>query len=420
MSELALSVRALQQAQAELKAANRRAEEAEKIQKDLQAEGIGLMRSLDEMRPKIVELTDVKLELIEKAESLQDTIKSRDSMIRNLETSLEELREQKEDVEKQLEETKTALEKERTSSYDNASELQKAYTDSQAELQATRLTVRNLEGERTEYREMATRHLEEVERLSSRLQSQTDQLASLRTDLEEHNRARDEAQQSFERVQTDIETLRNELAAKDEELERLQTPGPNSLSNEMLIDMQQQHEIELSEAQSKIRSLETSVFEAEAKMHTLQKQVSTLEDQLTHFRSSSRASQRPGVGPVPPRPLSRGVVNHSDELRRQSFGTHRPSNLSVQPVSDFDGLSPETRHKRRVSLGMLKARIDSETKASTSRNLSPVVKHSPLPTVVEPAYSPSPLNSPSLRHSQFLDESHVFWCHSCQGDLVVL
>lgn len=410
MSELALSVRALQQAQAESKAANRRAEQAEKTQKDLQAEGIGLMRSLEEMRPKIVELTDVKLELIEKAESLQDTIKSRDATIAALESDLDELKEQKEDVEKQLEGTKAELEKERTSSYDNASELQKAYTDLQTELQATKSNIQNLEGERAEYREMATRHLEEVDRLSATLQSQTEQLNSLRSDLDDHTRARDEAQQSLEQAQAEIEALRAEVSAKDEELDRLHTPGPHTLSNEMLIDMQQQHEIELSEAQSKIRGLETAVFQAEAKTHALQKQITALEDQLSQFRSSSRASQRP-----PARPLSRGVaLDHSDDLRRQSFTSHRPpATLAAQPVSDFDGLSAETRHKRRVSLGMLKARIDSENK-------SPVVKHSPLPPVVEPAYSPSPLSSLSPRHSQFLDESHVFWCHSCHGDLVVL
>ena len=146
---------------------------------------------------------------------------------------------------------------------------------------------------------------------------------------------------------------------------------------------------------------------------------STLEDQVSQFRPSSRGSQRPGL-PPPARPLSRGI-DHSDDLRRQSLTSHRPppSALAAVPVSDFDGLSVEARHKRRVSLGMLKARIDSEA-AATTRNLSPVVKHSPLPAVVEPAYSPSPLSSLSPRHSQFLDESHVFWCHSCQGDLVVL
>lgn len=419
MSELALSVRALQQAQAEAKGANRRAEDAERIQKDLQAEGIGLMRSLEEMRPKIVELTDVKLELVEKVEALQDAVKSRDSTIASLETNVEELREQKDAAEKHLAETKAELAKERTASYDNASELQKAYTDLQTELQSTKHSAKNLESERTEFRHLATRHLEEIDRLSATLQSQTDQLNTLRAELDEHNLARDEAQQSLQQAQAEIESLNAEIASKDVELDRLHTPGPNALSNEMLIDLQQQHEIELSEAQSKIRSLENAVFDAEAKAHALQKQVSTLEDQVSQFRPSSRGSQRPGL-PPPARPLSRGI-DHSDDLRRQSLTSHRPppSALAAVPASDFDGLSVEARHKRRVSLGMLKARIDSEA-AATTRNLSPVVKHSPLPTVVEPAYSPSPLSSLSPRHSQFLDESHVFWCHSCQGDLVVL
>ncbi len=80
-TELASTNRHTQALQQELKAANRRAEEAERTQRDLQSEGSTLMRSLEEMRPKIVELTSVKAELAEKIDSLQHTIRNRDAAI---------------------------------------------------------------------------------------------------------------------------------------------------------------------------------------------------------------------------------------------------------------------------------------------------------------------------------------------------
>ena len=76
-------------------------------------------------------------------------------------------------------------------------------------------------------------------------------------------------------------------------------------------------------------------------------------------------------------------------------------------------MSLETLHKRKVSLSMLKARIDSEVKSVSSqppsRALSPVYSDTD-PHPVAPHYRP-----------QFLNETHdVFWCHSCNGDLVIL
>ncbi len=42
----------------------------------------------------------------------------------------------------------------------------------------------------------------------------------------------------------------------------------------------QQHALELSAANSKVRALETSVFNTEARVHALQRQVSVLENEL--------------------------------------------------------------------------------------------------------------------------------------------
>ncbi len=429
-SELSTSVRSLQQAQSELRAANRRADEAEKIQADLQTEGIGLMRSLEEMRPKIVELTDVKLLLGEKVESLGRTLKDRDETVAQLEANLEELREQQLAAQRKQQELSGALEKEIAHSNESNSELQEAYADLQRELETTKANAQSLEGERSQYRHTASRHMEEISRLTATAQSHSEQISLLQAELEERQRAQDEATEFLERAHSGMELLRAQLSAKDEEIERHKEAtvspavnGSHSFDEEMLNTLAQQHSLELSAARSEIRTLENSVFQAEAKAHSLQRQVAALEDQLAHLRPSSRNAQLP---PVPARVSSRNL-DHSDDLRRASFGSGRPTGVTrpASPPSSFEGLSAETRHKRKVSLSMLKARIDSETATAkshpSSRAMSPAGKPTSLPTVVEPRSAPGTPPPQHLgRTSQFLDESHIFWCHSCRGDLVIL
>ncbi|KAH9949368.1 hypothetical protein B0H21DRAFT_838761 [Amylocystis lapponica] len=430
-AELSSNARQLLQTQTDLRSASRRAEEAERMQKAVQAEGVGLMRSVDEMRPKIVELTDAKLELGEKVESLENALRSRDTIIAHLELSLDEVRNEKEEGDRERQALHTALEREQMSSNSNASELQKAYVMLQTELEETRANARTLEGERTHYHQLVEGHATEATRLTSAVEAFAGQVDSLRNQLDESQRAQEEAQEFLERAQGDMEALRAELAAKDELVERLQettltptTPGAQSLDGEMLSALKQQHALELSAAQSQIRSLETTLFEAEAQTHAFQRHVAALEDQLTHLRAASRASMR---SPLPSRVPSRNV-DRSDDLRRASLNSRRPAHLappSSSLSSAFDGLSPEARHKRRVSLGMLKARIDSEVAASfTPRppsSTAPV--DTPLSTVPEPTSRPSTPHSAhhhAPKKPQFLDEAHIFWCHSCQGDLVIL
>lgn len=216
----------------------------------------------------------------------------------------------------------------------------------------------------------------------------------------------------LDQARQEIETLRHELRTKEEESELFQnettTQGPRSLNDEFVATLRQQHALELSAAQSQLRAFEDSVFDAEAKAHTFQKQIVFLEQQLRQARSTSHVNR--SFSPVPSRPASR---NEAD-LRRSSFSSHRntaPSPLS-RGVLEQD-LSPETVHKRKISLSMLKARMESEMAVQPpSRALSPV--HS-LPGSSRPA-------SPVIGHrrAQFLDDSHVFWCSSCRGDLVIL
>lgn len=211
----------------------------------------------------------------------------------------------------------------------------------------------------------------------------------------------------------------------EEEIERLRetvnspasATAPRSLDDELLSSIRQQHAIELSAATSQIRALENTIFDKDSMNHSLQKQINKLEELVNHQRSASR------LGP-PSRPASRAMDTNSDG-RRSSLHSHRGSHLP-QPLSRtiFDhSMSPETLHKRKVSLSMLKARIESEAKSTSSqpasRALSPV--QSDGPTSRPSSTTPPHIHSSSQVHRpQFLDESHVFWCHSCRGDLVIL
>ena len=428
--ELSSHARQLQQAQAELKHANRRVEEAEQIQMNLQAEGTTLIRSLDEMRPKIVELTGTKLELSERVGSLEHALRSRDSVIAQLESTVDELQHKCEVSEKQRQEVIGRLESELSSTHTNSIEIQTAYTELQAQLDRARADAQALDLDRLRHSQDSSRYMEELDRSTTSSRVQKEEISSLRRQLDERRRAEEEEQEFLERAQSEIENLRLELTAKDEELERLRdfainsapTSGvPRSLDDEMLSSMQQSHALDLSAAQSKNRELETAVFEAQAKTHALQKQVNALEEQLAQARATPVPPGRPFSPGVPSRPSSRNV-DRSD-LRRVSLNSRRPSVLVPPPLarSVFDvGLSPDARHKRQISLSMLKARIDSEMAAASaagsrppSRALSPVAS---LSTISEPITR----KISSQRRPQFLDESHVFWCHSCRGDLVVL
>lgn len=181
----------------------------------------------------------------------------------------------------------------------------------------------------------------------------------------------------------------------------------------MLSSLRHQHALDLSAATAQVRALEHIIYDKERANHTLQTQVNGLEEQVAQLRSNYPGQR--AFSPILSRPSSRATEND----RRISIGSRRsgPPPLSR---SVFDhAMSLETLHKRKVSLSMLKARIDSEVKQSMpsqppSRALSPV--HSDTDSHPHPHSVTSPLRRP-----QFLNETHdVFWCHSCNGDLVIL
>lgn len=200
----------------------------------------------------------------------------------------------------------------------------------------------------------------------------------------------------MERAQDEIEVLRSELGSREEDLIRLRASASQSNSNptrsldeELLSSLRQQRAFELSAATSQIRALENIIFDKDSTIHDLQKLVNELE-------GSSVKTNPPSV-PKPP-----------DDNGASFSPFHIPVPSLPTPLARtvFDQtLTPETFHKRKVSLNMLKARMESEARASA----------------ISPTHSHRIISRPSsVVNPQFLDESHVFWCHSCSGDLVIL
>ena len=196
-SAVSTNTRQLQTAQNDLRSALRRADDAEKTQKSLQAEGTELMRSLEEMRPKIVELTGAKLDLAEKVESLEHNLRSRDSAIAQLESDLEESRDKYEQLAQVWKDKLASQEKRQIETQNSSADLQKAYTEVQEELDSALVSLRSLEAQRANQHQEASRRLEEIAQLSSLTHTQGQELDTLRQELEASQKTHVRSQNVF-------------------------------------------------------------------------------------------------------------------------------------------------------------------------------------------------------------------------------
>lgn len=428
VSELAAAARAEETARAEARSANQRAEEAEKSQRDLQEEGSRLLSSLDEMRPKFVELTGLKLDLTEKIDALMASLKERDSTIADLERQLENAQEAASAATRDHEHEESRWIKEKANAEKSLDELQKSYIDLQQELAESLASSRELESDRKSQRQNCVRLQEELDIVKAKERAHDDELISLQARLDEERRAGQESETLLEQLQADIESLRTELANRDAEINRLRqsassppSPLPQSLDGEVQKALKQQYDFDISSAQSTIRDLETQLYDAESHYHALQKQYAAVEEELRQLRAIV-ANQRPHS--TASREFRQS--HRTDELRRTSFGSQRSGSLPrTNPSIRIDeNLPPATKHQRHVSLAMLQARMASEAEAVTNATLRTHSSPRAVPPSIEELPSRSSLDSsiPSynFKKPQFLDESHVFWCASCKGDLIIL
>ncbi|CAG7847554.1 SubName: Full=Uncharacterized protein {ECO:0000313/EMBL:CCA68985.1} [Serendipita indica DSM 11827] len=437
--------------QAEVAAANRRADEAEHAHKGLQNENVGLMASLNEMRPRVMQLTEEKFDLTEKISRLEEDRNEMEEVISKMENAAEEARARYEHLEAEKAELQAARERDREGADQDLERLQQALSRTEEELDTAIKSVRDLESERAIHRQAVERYQLEMDKLDDELAMIRAQYTTLQDNLAASQNAREhdaaileESHGVVERANAEVESLRNELLAKEEEIERLKSsnisssaqstipgegdasrgPGPGhhqrtgSLDKEMF---ESEGTFELSTARSKIRMLETTVFQEQAKVHNLRKQISSLEEELHRVRRTSRSQQlTPSYSNSPAPGLAKEL----------------PGEMALDSA-----LPPDIRHKRKISLGMLRARIHSETNGQLHSHSSPrplaarrlssnlgitheesgseagVDESMPARSAMAP---PVPAKRMDRPRPQFLDDSHVFWCSCCRGEVVVL
>lgn len=449
----------------------RRTADAESAQQKLQSDNVALMQSLNEIRPKVVELTQDKIALTDEVDRLRRSVRALSGTVAQLETAATDSRIQFDGTKRNFEESETRWVAERAELNRQIQDIERAYADIEGELRNSRASVQELDAERSTHRKAVVQYEETLERLQSSSAAQETELGDLRQLLDESRRADREVRELLVQAQTELETLRADASAREEEVMRLKdqvaiqsevpTPSPNghlprgSIGDEMLVAVQQQHALELSEARSQIRSLENSIYAGQSRTHALQKQITALENELASLRFSAPPSSpfRPTGASSPGLRLTRAqstqsfMSNHPNAASNRGAMLPRLATATRPGVNPFDeaSLPPDTRHKRKVSLSMLKARMESERSLFVPVTGLPGASPSSRSAVLSPLEEAPPSGSPPLtmqdldvhgndaqagsspttvavlpERSQFRDEAHIFWCHACSGDLVVL
>ncbi len=429
----------LQHAQSDAQAASRRAEDTERSHKNLQNENVGLMTSLNEMRPKLVELTEEKLNLTDRVGTLEAQKRELQAAVGKVEEELDETRAQMEVLTQEREKGQSVKASEVERLKREVEETKTHATRVEDELQNALASVRDLEAERGIHRQAIERYQHEMDRLDAELAALRVQMGTLQGEAVEAQARQEQALAALEdtrvvleRANTEVESLRGDLVAHEEEIALLReklaaqstAPEPSaknggvrkaSLDQEIFAV---EESFGLSSAKSKIRALEAELFDKQAREHTLQKQIQELEHELS-IRPKVLVPKNPTNGHTnhsyvphsqPPfTKISSSASQHSHNSEKTN-GHAYPATLPANTIDE--GLAPEQRHKRRVSLHMLKARIEGELIPRASRGVSHLEPTKEEGDVERPKMAP--------RRPQFMDESHVFWCSCCRGDLVVL
>ncbi|KAG8966562.1 hypothetical protein FRC03_011700 [Tulasnella sp. 419] len=431
--------RALQMAQSAVTASNRRAERGEEALKTLQKENVELVESLNEIRNKTVELNDDKVNLSDKIENLERGVKSRDDKIRELEGLIDQAYARVDELVAEL----AGVDKVNGKQRNEADRVNKEQLDLIHSLEQQKkdleVEIQDLKAERGMARATIDQLESNMDRAHAEKEQRLKELESMGALLADREANVDDIDGVLTRMREEVESLRAELVAKDDEHLRVTSQldealaklasasssksngqirnGSLSLSDELMDSLRQQHELEISTARSQIRQLETAVFQEQAKTHTLQRRVTTLETELSQLKTKPERNNQSASHSSNTVLSSEG--SYSGEYGRRAIPTSHvglsPTILSLaakkRGLGIDAGLSPDAQHKRNISLSMLRARIESEAKyggAGASKT-----KSSKLGEV-------DGIEALEVRRPQFGDETHVFCCAACTGDVVVL
>ena len=460
--ELTSHARQLHAAHADVANAQRRADDAETAQRSLQVENSGLLAQLEEVRPKVVLLSNKGAADEERIWEAEQRGRTLEAAVARLETLLDDRQAAGERAREKAEQLVDENRRDAQKHDGDMRELQQAYTTVTRELETVNAQVDRLERDNGERRRVMQAQERDLVHWKAQAEVHHAEMVETKHELSARRKEEDDELAIVQRAQAEVETLRDQLALREDELARLReaptmsrSTSPHggvgqTLVEEMLSSARQQHALDLSTAHSRIRDLETQVFDTQAQAHTFQRRVTALEDELALFRAAP-----PDARSSPAFPRGSSFYSGGSDSRRLSLNSQRPHTpyashrplIAPRPVYE-DNLSAETRHKRKVSLSMLKARIESERAAAAHEAESLVtslrLRGSSNVAIAEADDQAEGEQTPrrgsddraSLRHSkshgrssgpaatrppsQFLDESHVFWCHCCQRDLVVL
>lgn len=171
--------------QNDLRTAQKRADVSERTQQRLQTEGTNLMLSLDELRTKLVELTDDKIQLSENLAHQDRALRDQNSIIANLTTSLEEAKQETEGLRREWKDKLIKAEQKWSQAVTSSSEVEQRLSESQKELDNALNNTLVLEVERQSLRQDAQARLKEIEQLSNSSRSQAAEITKLRYELNE-------------------------------------------------------------------------------------------------------------------------------------------------------------------------------------------------------------------------------------------
>lgn len=439
----------------------------------LRSENMNLLAQLEEVRPKLVELANKGAEDEEHISSRDRKIHGLEKEVVALETDLHDVRLQLENAETRIreeEENVVQIQAEKIEVEHEVAQSKKTHDELETIIAQLREDLGKMKDERQEAEDISVQLVQERDMLRAEISSLKIELDHARFASEELQKSEADSNEVLEGMRAELELLREQLFEKDQEVSNLRAstatapsskdnrPGhatSPSLSDELFSSIRDQHALDMSDAQSRIRELESEVFAAKANEHTLQKRVAALEDELGHMLRQSRVQ---GVGEASASGSGRRSMSTTDTRPHtpSSLSQSRHSYRAIHPrVVYEENLSNDIRRKRKISLGMLKARIESERAAGilsmTGIGLgmstgSPLSRVSSIVEIDEGAvegenngvgnYS-SPRRKSQTQsqaasvasgttklapryHLKGWDESHIFWCHACKGDLVVL
>ncbi|CAE6390680.1 unnamed protein product [Rhizoctonia solani] len=396
----------------------------------LQAENEGLLANLAEMRPKIIELTQAKLTLGEVIEARDKSIRDYEAQVKTLENELADTHSLKDDSGKQITEAKAhvlTLEKQLDREKLAVSEAYAAYEELQSRLALVEQQFKESESSKAELHSRIEESSDRENRLDADLERRAREVTALLEEIETRTRETTELRNFLDKSRTDLDAANSEIAAREDELSRLRLNGTKSPTHDPTTLAGETMELELSTMRSRIRTLETEVFDAHAREHALQRQVAELQGNPKRANSNmtwgaeGERSTNLGRGQT-------GIDSHQisgdPESTRAGAGNARaftPNNpRRMNTVSALDAsLPPETRRKRAAGLNMLRARILSEM-ASGASGVSPNIR---LANMGEEHLSTGHSHDGTAGTSNLVgsdDEAHVFWCSACEGELVVL